>query len=175
MLVPTIVMVLGVVISSYKSPIYRAQYIMPALGVLAMFFGLALRKSKKIVLIIISLFLLFVGAMQYKECRYQEYYSTLYPQTKEYFDENLYPEDYIIYNYKMFGFIYECHFPEEQLVYLEDFDFTQYHSGNIYFLDTMWEPEIDPVVLEQNGYVMELVGHYGIEHNEFDLYVIYRK
>ena len=42
-------------------------------------------------------------------------------------------------------------------------------------LDTEWNPDVDPAVLEANGLQMELMGHYGIEHNEFDIYKIYKK
>lgn len=174
MLVPALTTITGVIISTYKTPIYRDQYIFPALGLLALFFGIGLRKAKKILLVLVSGLLLLIGAGQYKECHYQEYSSTLWPQTQEFFAENLSPNDYIVYNYELYDFIYECYFPEDQLAYLENFDF----SGDfniVWFLDTMWMPEIDPAVLEQNGLTIEAVGHYGIEHNEFDLYMIFQK
>lgn len=82
-------------------------------------------------------------------------------------------DDYVVYNWDAFGFIYECYFPQEQLVYLEEFDFSQ-DFGTVWFLHTEWMPEVDPAVLEANGLHMENMGHFGIEHNEFDIYKIYK-
>lgn len=89
MLVPTLTMILGVVASVIRQPIYRDQYILPALGFLALFFGIALRKSKRWVIVSVSIFLLFVGAVQYKECFRQEYRSSYVEQTENFFEENL--------------------------------------------------------------------------------------
>lgn len=173
MLVPTVTAVLGVVISLTKSPIYRDQYIFPSLMLLAIYFGLALRKVNWKFLFPICLFFLFVGAVQYKECFRQEYRSTYVPQTMEFFEENLAEDDYVIYNWKTFGFIYKNYFDEEQLVYIEDFDFSG-DFNNVWFLNTKNNPQVDPADLEANGLSMDIIGLYGIEHNEFDLYMIYR-
>ena len=65
-------------------------------------------------------------------------------------------------------------FPKEQLAYSEEFDFSRsFHV--VWFLDTEGMPEIDTNVLGQNGLIMEHMGHYGIEHNEFEIYKIYRE
>ena len=173
MLVPTLTTILGVAVSAVKTPVYRDQYVFPALGLLALFFGIAMRKAKDVILILITLFLLFVGAVQYKECFRQEYRSTYVPQTEAFFEQNLSEDDFVIYNWDTFGFIYECYFPQERLVYLENFDFTQ-QFRTVWFLHTEWMPEVDPGVLEANGLIMEDMGHYGIEHNEFEIYKIYK-
>lgn len=174
MLVPTLTTVLGVILSFLKTPIYREQYVFPALGLLALFFGLSMKDAKKSVLAVVTVFLLFVGAVQYKECFRQEYRSTYVPQTEAFFEENLKEDDYIIYNWEAFGFIYECYFPKEQLEYVERFDFSR-DFGTVWFLHTEWMPEIDEAVLAGNGLQMDVIGHYGIEHNEFDIYRIYRE
>ena len=173
MLVPMLSAIIGVILSVWKTPIYRDQYVFPALGMLALFFGLTMRRAKSWVLVVISVYLLTTGAMQYKECFIQEYRSTFTPQTEEFFNENLCENDFIVYNWDSYGFVYECYFPMEQLVYLEEFDFSV-DFGTLWFLDTEWMPEVDLSVLEANGLVMEYVGHYGVEHNEFDMYRIYR-
>lgn len=173
MLVPTITMLLGVVLSWMKTPIYRDQYVFPSLGLLALFFGLSMKDVRKSILAIISVFLLFVGAVQYKECFRQEYRSTYVPQTEAFFEEHLGENDYVIYNWESFGFIYECYFPKERLEYVERFDFSQ-DFDTVWFLHSEWMPEVDAANLEANGLKMELIGHYGIEHNEFDIYKITR-
>ena len=139
---------------------------------LAIFFGLAFRKINGKILIPVCAFLLFVGAVQYKECFRQEYKSTYVPQTMEFFEQNLSEDDYIVYNWDTFDFIYELYFPVEQMAYIEDFDFSQ-DFNTVWFLNTKWNPEIDPAVLEANNLSMDIIGLYGIEHNEFDLYMIY--
>lgn len=174
MLVPTLTVMLGVILSFLKTPVYREQYVFPALGLLALFFGLAMKNARKSILVIVCIFLLFVGAVQYKECFRQEYRSTYIAQTESFFEENLEEDDYIVYNWEAFGFIYECYFPAEQLEYVERFDFSQ-DFRTVWFLHTEWMPEIDEAVLACNGLKMDVIGRYGIEHNEFDIYMIYRE
>lgn len=173
MLVPTVTAVLGIIISLSKSPIYRDQYVFPSLMLLALFFGIALRKVNWKWLVPICAFFLFVGAVQYKECFRQEYRSTYVPQTMEFFEENLDPDDYIVYNWEEFGFIYRQYFPKEQLIYLGDFDFGQ-DFNNVWFLNSQWFDQVNQTELQENGLTMDIIGRYGIEHNEFDLYMIYR-
>lgn len=173
MLVPTVTVVLGVVISLSKSPIYRDQYVFPALMLLAVFLGLAFRKLDEKFVFVLSVFFLFIGAVQYKECYRQEYKSTYVPQTMEFFEQNLEPDDYIVYNWEDFRFIYKFYFPEDQLVYIEDFDFSK-NFNNVWFLNSKWNQQINSADLEANGLSIEFCGLYGIEHNEFDLYMIYR-
>ncbi|MCM1387125.1 MAG: glycosyltransferase family 39 protein [Bacillus sp. (in: Bacteria)] len=174
MLVPALTMILGVILSWLKTPIYREQYVFPALGLLALFFGLSMKDAKKSILTAASVFLLFVGAVQYKECFRQEYRSTYVPQTESFFEQNLKENDYVIYNWEAFGFIYECYFPSERLEYVERFDFSG-DFDTVWFLHTEWMPEIDEAALTENGLQMEVIGHYGIEHNEFDIYKICRE
>lgn len=173
MLIPTMTTVLGVVISLRKSPIYRDQYVFPALMFLAIYFGLALRKTNWKKLVFVCAFFLVVGAVQYKECFRQEYRSTLVPQTMEFFEENLSPDDYVIYDWEAFGFIYANYFPKEQLVYVEEFDFSKNFNA-VWLLNTATTPQIPEDILKNNGLTMDIIGTYGIEHNVFDIYMIYR-
>lgn len=174
MLVPTLTAVFGVAASVLRTPIYRDQYILPSLGMLALFFAIVMRRARRGLVVAVSLFLLFVGAVQYKECFRQEYRSSYVEQTERFFEENLQEDDYILYNWQVYGFIYECYFDKEQLAYCEEFDFSQdFHT--IWFLQTQWQPEISQEVLDANGLQMEDMGTYGIEHNEFHIYKITRE
>lgn len=173
MLVPTVTTVLGVLISMTKSPIYRDQYVFPALMLLAAYFGLALRKVNWKLLVPVCIFFLFIGAVQYKECFRQEYRSTYVPQTMEFFEQNLSPDDYVIYDWEAYGFVYKNYFPEEQLVYFEDFDFSSNYNA-VWYLNTAIEPQIPQEILDANGLTMDAIGIYGIEHNAFNVYMIYR-
>ncbi|MDR0220323.1 MAG: hypothetical protein LBI54_02835, partial [Lachnospiraceae bacterium] len=110
---------------------------------------------------------------QYKEVFDQEYHSTNVPQTLAFFKENLQEDDFIVYNWELFGFIYECYWSEEQLAYVEDFDFFR-DFRVVWFIDTKYQPDIGQKITE-NGLHMEPVrGNFGIEHNQFDIYKIYR-
>lgn len=173
MLVPTLTAVFGITVSILRTPVYRDQYILPALGLLALFFGIVMGRTKNGVMLMISLFLLFTGAVQYKECFRQEYRSTYVKETEDFFAKNLEDGDYVIYNWKTFGFIYECYFEEDRLSYCEEFDFSKdFHT--VWFLHTAWEPEISQETIEKYSLVIENMGHFGIEHNEFDIYKIYK-
>ncbi|MGL5259366.1 MAG: hypothetical protein ACRC7V_04600, partial [Lachnospiraceae bacterium] len=148
------------------------------LGLLALFVGICVKRFHKVVLLLLASFLLLVGAIQYKESYRQEYKSTYLTETLDFFDKNLTNDDYILYNYKTFDFIYRQQFEHiidrSRLYYLEEFDFGR-DFENVWFLKTKWEPELTQELLEQYGLSMELVGLYGIEHNEFELYLIYKK
>lgn len=174
MLVPALTTILGVILSFLKTPIYRETYVFPAMGLLALFFGLSMKNAKKSIIAVSGIFLLFVGAVQYRECFRQEYHSTFVVQTEDFFAQNLEEDDYIVYNWEAFGFIYEFYFPEEQLEYMERFDFSQdFHT--VWFLDTNKMPDLEEEMLAGNGLKMDMIGHYGIENNEFDIYKIYRE
>ena len=172
MLVPAVTALLGVVISMTKSPIYRDQYIFPSLMLLAVFVGLAFRKVNGKVILLISAFMLFIGAVQYKECFRQEYKSTYVDQTMEFFEENWDEGDIILYNLESMGFIYRLYFPEKEMYYIREFDLSQ-DFETIWFMNTLNEWPITQLDLINNGLTMEFMGLYGIEHNEFDLYKVY--
>ena len=45
----------------------------------------------------------------------------------------------------------------------------------MWFLNTTWcEVQIEDHIITNNGLNMDVIGHYGIEHNDFDIYMIYR-
>lgn len=173
MLIPTITVIMGVIISLSKSPIYRDQYVFPALMLLAVFFGLSFRKLDARLVVVLSAFFLFIGAVQYKECFRQEYRSTYVDKTLTFFEENYDENDIILYNMEVFGFIYRLYFPEAEMYYIEDFDFSQDYD-TIWFLDTHNQLQITQSDVSDNNLVIEFMGLYGIEHNEFDIYKVYR-
>jgi len=172
--VPIITAILGITLSWLTRPIYRDQYILPALGLFALYFGITIRNARKSIIIVLSAFLLFVGAVQYKEVYQLEYKSSNIYETMAFFEENLQDDDYIIYNWELFDFIYLCHFPKEQLVYYKDFDFSG-DFRNVWFLNTFWLGEgVSWEVLDENGLTMEYIdGEFGIEHNIFEIQRIY--
>lgn len=177
MLVPTLTAITGVVISSFVSPIYREQYIFPAIGLFCLFMAIALShflsRSRAFVFVPIVLFLLFLGAVQYLETYRQEYKSTLTDQTVAFWEENVGENDIIVYNLETYRFCYTYYFPEEKLFYVRDVDLSQ-DFDTIWFLDTMNEWDFVPDQIEPWNLQIEFQGHYGIEHNEFDIYKVYK-
>ena len=57
--------------------------------------------------------------------------------------------------------------------YIREFDLSQ-DFETIWFMDTFNQWPITQLDLINNGLTMEFIGLYGIEHNEFNLYKVYR-
>lgn len=173
MLVPTLTAVGGVVLSVFSTPIYRDQYVFPAMGLLALFLALGLSKARFIILILITGFLLFIGAFQYKENYILEYRTTMVEYTYNYFAWVFEEGDCIVYTWDYFDFMYEYYFREYPLSYVEDFDFSDdFH--NVWYLQACGQ-DLDAEMLEKYNLESEFIGVYGIEHGPFDLYRISKK
>lgn len=170
-LVPLLTVVSGVVASWLMQPIYYDRYVFPALGILCMFFAISIRNVRKRTLAAGFVFILLTGVAAYRDTYWEEYKSTYVPETEAFFEENLKEQDVIIYNWKVYGFLYEYYF-DDKLIYVGDFDFDGEY-GDIWFLNTAVEQQIPAETLSEHGLAMEYVKHLGIEQNEFDLYRIY--
>ena len=189
LLIPILVLFFGVGFSLLTRPIFRDQYLFPCMGLVALYFGIgmqalmgfgeispspAFRDPVAIaVTVIVGAFLLYVGAIQYKECFHQEYRSTLVPELEAYFAANLNPGDCIVYNFEVFDFIYEYYFPENDLIYIEDYD-PENDYQITYFLDTPYNREFTYEQLVEWGYTMAYCGHMGVEQNEFEVYKMWK-
>ena len=175
MLVPTLVTTTGVVLSLIFRPIYREQYVFPAIGLFCLFLAIALSRfvQEKWILVIgpICLFILFEGAVQYLETWRQEYKSTLTDQTVDFWNANVGENDIIVYNWEVFRMCYAYYFPEEKLFYVRDVDLTQ-DFDTIWFIDTYNQWDFIPNQIEIYDLQIIYQGHFGIEHNEFDLYKV---
>lgn len=174
MLIPVSVSVLGVIISIINEPIFRDQYILPSVGLLAVFVAIVIGKAKWKILLPIITFFLFVGAVQYKENYREEYKSSYIKQTLDFFEENLDEDDYILYNYKELGYIYKLYFPEERTIYVEDFDLSgEYDTIWFCYTHNLWPITQNDLI--NYDLTMDFMGLYGIEYNSFDLYKVYKK
>ena len=175
LMVPFFTWMTGVFLSVLpeRATIYREQYIFPALGSLALFFAIEVKSCKKPFLIVLGTFLLFVGAVQYREVFWQEYQSTYLNETRDYFDEHVGEDDLMVYNWTIYGFIYEYVFREYEPTDIVNIDWEE-NNKNIWFLNNAGEPVPDGDYFREH-YEMTFVGHYGIEHSEFDLYRIEKK
>jgi hypothetical protein len=179
-LVPLVTVIVGVVASWLTNPIFYNRYAFPSFGLLALSFGITMRGAKKSLLVIIAAFLLLVGAVQYRENFRAEYHNTYTAQTVAFFQENLQENDYIVYNYELFDFIYECYWPAEQLVHIDRFDFSK-DFRVVWLLNTApngWmETESNAYNIWQrlsdnSLYMDPVLGNWGIEHNPFSIFKI---
>ena len=172
-LVPMLTAVLGVVVSVLVTPFFIARYLLPCMGLLALGFALAFGYEKKYTYLFLCLFLTCMIGNSYCDNYEKEYLSTSADELLEYIDENSGDNDIIIYNYQLFDFIYECYFGAERLVFLDDFDFSAGYE-NIWFIDSCCAPWLSNETLTTYGLSKEYIGHYDIEHNEFQLWRIYK-
>lgn len=172
-LIPIFTALLGVIVSILITPFFIARYLLPCMGILALGLALAFRNENGYVYTFLCLFLVCMLGNSYYENYQLEYHSTNVDELLAYIDENLDDDDIIIYNNNLFGFIYECYFDTGQLLYLEDVDFGAGYD-NILFLDSCCSPWLPNEALVNNGLSKEYIGHYGIEHNEFQLWRIYK-
>ncbi len=174
LMVPVAASTFGIIISIINQPIFRDQYILPSVGLLAVFVAVVMAKAKWKVLIPVIAFFLFVGAVQYKENYREEYKSSRIKQTLEFFEKNLDEDDYILYNYKELGYIYKLYFPEERTIYVEDFDLSgDYDTVWFCFTHNMWPITQNDLI--NYDLTMNFMGLYGIEYNNFDLYKVCKK
>lgn len=161
----------GIVISNLMRPVFIARYLLPCIGLLALFFAVAMRDlDRKAYCALVVLCLMF-GLLDYKKTFHQEYRATYTAQTERFFEENLGENDIIAYNFKDYGFIYEYYWDKEKLQYVEEVDLGRNYD-NIWFLDTHFNPEFSQEELAAHGYTMTYIGNYGIEHDEFKIYRI---
>lgn len=163
--------VTGVAVSLIMRPVFIARYLMPCIPLFSFFFAVAWGRAEKKIYAALLVFSFFLGVVDYEKNWYVEYESTYVPQTEAFFAENLGENDLIVYNYKLFDFIYLCYFEPEQLCYIEDVDLSGDYD-NIWLLDTHYNPDFSEEELKQYGWQKTFVGNYGIEHDEFKIYRI---
>lgn len=172
MAAPTLTVVGGVFVSMIRTPIYRDQYIFPSFGLLALAFALGIKRCKPVILAVITAVLLLVGACQYKENFMLEYRSTMVEYTYNYLEWKYSDEDYILYSWKYFDFMYEYYFKDYNLEYVKDFDFEKEYR-NLWYLGSADNP-FDTDILEKYNLEIEYQGTFGIEHGPFELYRIFK-
>lgn len=180
MLIPTLTSASGIIISLTKSPIFCGRYVIVAIMLLSMWWGICFshviediknKHIKTILILLVTAFLLISGAVQYKECFRQEYRNGYTESTVNFFKENLGENDYVLYNYKAMEFVFDYYFPEGKLVYVEDFDLGSDYD-NAWFLYTLNEWPITPYDCLTYDLNMTYIGYYGFEGCDVDLFKV---
>lgn len=176
MLVPTLTTASGVIISLSKAPIFCGRYVIVAMMPLSIWWGIEFSHILKnkigiVIAFIVSIVLLYSGAMQYRECFYQEYRNGYAESTVHFFEANLGDNDYVLYNYKAMEFVYDYYFPSDRLIYVEDFDFDCDYD-NAWFLYTQNEWPVTYEDCANHNLDMAYIGLYGVEGCNVDLFKI---
>lgn len=174
LLIPISVIVTGIFMSKLIRPIFIIRYIMPCIPLFCFFGAQMLSRLRKEVRGILCILLVLLTVMSYKCTYYDEYQATCTDKTLDFLEEHVGENDLIMYNYRIYDFIYECYFENDQLIYIDQVDFTGEYD-RIWFLCTVYQPMPDQNVLAENGWIMKYIGDYGIEQNEFWVYELTRE
>lgn len=166
--------VVGVVLSNAIRPIFIIRYVIPCIGLLSLFLAIGLGKLPNELYILLILFCVCLGIVDYENTYYDEYKATKVVETEAFFQQNLGEDDFILYNFEKYDFIYEYYFDKDKLVYIEDMDFGSEYE-NLWFINTGVYLQITPAQIEDYGLSIFYMGSFGIEHNEFKIYQIRKK
>lgn len=165
------VAVVGIIVSVLVTPFFIARYLLPCLGLTAVFFAIAFQKEKVVTKCLIGAFGIVMFAYSYHVNFGAEYKSSHTEELLDYLAANMGESDYIIYNNEMYGFIYDIYFDSDRTVFLNDMDFTS-DFDTIWYFDSCVGPWLSTQTLEDFGLQKEFVANLGIEQNDFALYRI---
>lgn len=164
----------GIVLSRLIRPIFIIRYGIPCLGILSLFWAYAIGRLKKSIVVVAFVFCLLLSIVVYQETQQQEYHSTTVPQMEEFFDQHLGDNDYVVYNYKAFDFIYAYYFEPDTMRYFEEFDWNS-DFDDVWYLCTAFNPDFTGEQISEYNLDIIFVGNYNIEHNQFVLYQVRKK
>lgn len=170
--VPILTAGIGIVLSILVTPFFIARYLLPCMGLLAIFFAVAFQRKRNYVHILIGIFGMVMVINVYQTNFQAEYKSTQVDELLGFMDGHMGEEDLIAYNYEIYGFIYDIYFDDSKTVFLSDVDFAQ-NFENIWYFDSCVTPWLDSQVLAEYGLEKEFIMNTGIEQNAFHLYRIY--
>lgn len=174
--VPVFTAVTGVVASALIRPIFIVRYLLPCMGVTALFLAITLsRFACRELYLTMLVFFLCVGAVDYKEAIYLEYKWTHTSETEAFLAEHVKENDIIAYNYEIYKLIYDYYWEDDtEKVLWMDIDLENNAYDTIWLLDTIYWPTPTDEYLAGYGWQKTYMGNYGIEHNDFKIYKIER-
>lgn len=173
--VPVFTAVTGVVASSLIRPIFIVRYLLPCMGLTALFLAITLSRyaCREIYLAMLLFFLCAVG-VDYKESIYQEYQWTHTAETEAFLARHVGEKDIIAYNYELYKLIYDYYWDDTEKILWTDVDLESDEYETIWLLDTIYWPTPTDEYLAGFGWEKTFMGNYGIEHNDFKIYEIKR-
>lgn len=173
-LIPILTCTVGVLVSVLLTPFFVSRYMACCLGLISIALAIALSKLKPTSSIFLGLFLLTLVAVSYKNNFDLEYRTAHTQEFLDYMAENSTSKDPILYNYEKFGFIYECYFDTDRLVFVNDVDYDHIDADTMWYMDSCVNFWINDEALAERGWTMQYMGTFDIEHNQFLLYKIFR-
>lgn len=166
-----LIFLLGIVLSIALLPLLAPRYMVSVLGVLSIAFAYTASRLTNYGKVVCVVLVLSLGIQGYVTNYGMEYLLHNSNATVSYMKENLTNQDVILYNESGYRWIYECYYDEDQLIFLDDFDFSSdFHEA--YFFDSCCEPWISKDKLAENGLTEEYIGKFGMEFNDFYIYKI---
>ena len=171
--IPLLTAFAGIMVSIYVTPFFIARYLLPCMGLLALALAIAFGRERNVAYVFLCLFLVSMAANSYYTNYEKEYKSTHTEELLAYMNDNLGERDIILYNYEIYGFIYECYFEEKQLCFLGEMDFSS-DFDTIWYFDSCVSPWLSETTLIEHGLKKEYIATLGIEQNDFILYKISR-
>lgn len=172
--IPVMTACIGVAVSIWVTPFFIARYLLPCMGLLALFFAVAFQREQGSVKVLLGIFGIIMAVNSYLLNFQAEYGSTHTDELLAFMDDNMGERDLIAYNYEIYGFIYRIYFDGDRTLFLNDVDFAG-DFGDIWYFDSCVTPWLDSGVLADHGLEKEFVMNTGIEQNAFHLYRIYHK
>lgn len=171
--IPILVIATGIALSKLIRPIFIIRYIMPCIPLLCFSAACVLSRIRKEVFAVLVVFLIGMTSLDYCTNHRTEYEATRTDATCEFIAEHLGENDAIVYNYRIYDFIYWCYWPQDKMIYIEDFDYGAPYD-HVWFLQTVYNPNFNNELLAENGWNMLYMGDYGIEQNDFWIWELYR-
>lgn len=172
-LIPLLTAFTGIMVSICITPFFIARYLLPCMGLLALALALSFGQERSVPYVFLCLFLVSMTANSYYTNYEKEYNSTHTEELLAYMKDNLGERDIILYNYEIYGFVYECYFEAEQLCFLGEMDFSSDYD-TIWYFDSCVTPWLPENTLTEHGLKKEYIKTLGIEQNDFILYKISR-
>lgn len=172
--IPILTASLGIIVSILVTPFFIARYLIPCIGLFALFIAIVFSRQKTGVQVLLAVFGVCTFLCSYYVNYEKEYHESSLEETLSFMEENMTENDYIVYNYEIYGFIYKIYFDKDRTIFLNDMDFSS-DFENIWYFDSCVTPWLETSKLEQNGLKKEYVANLGIEQNDFVLYRIFHE
>lgn len=174
--VPIGTAVTGIVASALIRPVFIVRYLLPCMGLVALFLAIPLaRYGREAVYPALLLFFLCAGLVDYKQSVYREYQWTHTAETEAFLAEHVGEQDIIAYNYESYKFIYDYYWSDDEKILWQGIDLDGNPYDTIWLLDTIYWPTPTDAYLAEHGWQKQFMGNYGIEHNDFKIYKITRR
>ena len=169
--IPVLTASVGIIVSILVTPFFIARYLIPCIGLLALFLAIIFSTQKVYIQVLLAAFGMGTFLSAYYVNFEKEYRSGSLEETLSFMEQNMTEDDYIVYNYELYGFIYKIYFDEDRTIFLSDMDFSS-DFENIWYFDSCVTPWLDSSLLESQGLKKEYIANLGIEQNDFVLYKI---